>query len=136
MVCLTNFVEFLLYGLLLFLEKAVLKMAKLVQKFIDMGEFYVSLTLRLLLKNKSRNGFMLYGCLQGFCLLSSSLPVHWIHCPGEQFFNVKHQEVFLSPRSFLEHLRSFVRSFARPQEKSKSHLQPYKSSKEHARPLI
>ena len=31
---------------------------------------------------------------------------------------------------------TFVRPFVRPQEKSKSPLKPYKSSKDHARPLI
>ena len=35
---------------------------------------------------KRRNSFMLYGCIRRYCLLSSSLSVHWIHCPGEQHF--------------------------------------------------
>ena len=46
---------------------------------------------------------------------------------------------FLGPRGPLgtpSSVRSFVRPSARPQEKSKSPPKPYKSSKDHARPLI
>ena len=37
---------------------------------------------------------------------------------------------------FLEHIRPFVRPSVRPRQKSKSPLEPYKSSQDHARPLI
>ena len=46
---------------------------------------------------------------------------------------------FLGPRGPLgtpSFVRSSVRPPARPQEKPKSPLKPYKSSKDHARPLI
>ena len=46
---------------------------------------------------------------------------------------------FLGPRGPLgtpSSVRSFVRPFVRPRQKYKSHLKPFKSSKDHARPLI
>ena len=50
-----------------------------------------------------------------------------------------HAYIFLGPRGPLRtpsFVRPFVRSFARPRQKSRSHLKPYKSSQDHARPLI